>query len=278
MKEEQIENIYSLLQSYESVQNYRENSYGRRGRISRQKRPYTRFRATDKMIHFRDDGPDDEDHKQIYERNSSSYNRPADIEYFPEYKQNYSGLQNYSEPSYPMQNPKPLQYLNTEPKKQNEAIIDPSFSGISIVKSLEILSADASILINKCKGGYEEIIAINELLAEIKVHIKKDSPSSSLRLIGSSHIGSYIKDSDIDIIFIDYLNPDPGTLLSSSILYLKLGECQLSDQSLIFRPNNFRFKFNFIINEEIAYESSCLLKKYCKLDNRCADLIILVKI
>lgn len=142
---------------------------------------------------------------------------------------------------------------------------------------IETLTSDASNIINKSKGGYDEIMLLNELLTEIKQNMKQKSPSATISFIGSSLIGTYLKSTDADIVFTDFLNPDPISLLTSTISALNIGRTFQSSQVLVFIPHKFKLNFNFFINDEISFEVSSLFKEYCKIDSRCHDLIILSK-
>lgn len=163
------------------------------------------------------------------------------------------------------------QYPKTEIKIEEDAYL------ISIENAVENLTSDALKLITKHKGEYDDIIEINELLSLIRTKFKEKSPSATLKLIGSSLIGTYIKNSDFDILLVDYLSPDPVKLLAQSLSTLGMENIQFDNYFLVTPPNkNFRLKIQ--INDEIAYELPSLIKEYCKLDSRCIDLIILIKL
>ena len=161
---------------------------------------------------------------------------------------------------------------------QQSDVFNSEISAPSIMKSIELLNADVLTFINTYKGGYEEIIAINELLSEIKQFIKQKSPTTNIRLIGSAFIGTYIKDTDVDIIYNDFLSPDPMTLLISSISQLNLGQVQELNQNILYFLPNHSPPFKFLINDELTFELSSLIKAYCKIDSRCVELIILSKL
>ncbi|OMJ69544.1 hypothetical protein SteCoe_32703 [Stentor coeruleus] len=155
--------------------------------------------------------------------------------------------------------------------------IEEDIYQISIENAIENLTNDVLKLIAKHKGEYDDIIEINELLSLIRSKFKEKSPSATLKLIGSALIGTYIKNSDFDILLIDYLSPDPAKLLVQSLNNLGMGNTQLNNFFLITPPNkNFRLKIQ--INDEMVYELSSLIKEYCKLDSRCIELIILIKL
>lgn len=163
------------------------------------------------------------------------------------------------------------QFPKTEIKIEEDAYL------ISIENAVENLTSDALKLITKHKGEYDDIIEINELLSLIRTKFKEKSPSATLKLIGSSLIGTYIKNSDFDVLLVDYLSPDPAKLLAQSLSNLGMENIQLDNYFLVTPPNkNFRLKIQ--INNEIVYELSSLIKEYCKLDPRCVELIILIKL
>ena len=311
-----IESLYNKL--YKNLDRQEDYNPGRdairRGGNFGRRRPPTRNRGPDRSTYsqdYEDKGFDD------YSMNQSSYNppfferaSPKGIEYIPKPFENLSApaqknfeIKSQVEiiviPPISAHSPLPPQKevlkadpynLKAIPQIENSQPILPpplnikpnpdlvSGQKLSIKLIIEQLTTDALSLINISKGTYEEIIAINEILAEIKQLVKKKSPSANIRLIGSIFLETYIKNTNIDIIYIDFLNPEPIDLLISSITYLDLGTIQKKDQTVTLIPSRYPVNFKFIINDELSFEISSLIKAYCKLDTRCTELIALLKL
>ena len=68
------------------------------------------------------------------------------------------------------------------------------------------------------------------------------------------------------------------TLLISSISQLNLGQVQELNQNILYFLPNHSPPFKFLINDELTFELSSLIKAYCKIDSRCVELIILSKL
>jgi predicted nucleotidyltransferase len=142
---------------------------------------------------------------------------------------------------------------------------------------IETLSNETTALVEAIKCDYNSIISINEVLTEIKTFIKQKSPTATLRLIGSAHAESHIKSTDIDVLYVDFLYPSPLNLLFSAVSSLNLGHLHQANQIIILSPSRLPYKIQFILNQEMSYELSSLVKEYCRLDSRCLKMIILVK-
>lgn len=149
---------------------------------------------------------------------------------------------------------------------------------VPMAKATEYLTIDGTKIVSKHKGSFEDIIEISEIITDIKDKIQIASPSSRLRTIGSTHIGTYIKNSDIDVLLIDHISSNPSSIFCQAVSSYSDINVQVFERQIFMSPKSKQYKYRIFINEEISFELSSLIKEYCKLDLRCADLIIIMKL
>ncbi|OMJ88115.1 hypothetical protein SteCoe_10016 [Stentor coeruleus] len=142
---------------------------------------------------------------------------------------------------------------------------------------IKYLTIDGVRLAKKRKGSFEDIMEITEYISQIKDKIQKISPSSRLKAMGSIYIGTHIKNSDVDILFIDYIIPNPSAIFNQAISISTDISFQVSESYILMSQKNKPYTYRIFINDEISFEVSSLIKEYCRLDLRCADLIIIIK-
>jgi hypothetical protein len=156
---------------------------------------------------------------------------------------------------------------NQDEKKSVDTGISCAYYGV--------LNLQCKDFLEKIRSQTTELAQINEPIQRMKDLLREKSPGSKLNLIGSAYSGTHIKGTEVDLNFIDFLNPSPCQLLKSVIGALKFIVIEEYSNSITFNFGEIRYCV--YINLEFYYETSLLVKTYCGLDSRLKDLVTLVK-
>lgn len=163
----------------------------------------------------------------------------------------------------------------SEPEKQKVAILEVDSTKLELADYIKLLNAHAQEIVKIIRSDTTEIISLNDVLISIKNEIKQRSPSCTFNLIGSAYLGTHIKNTPVDACFVDYLTPDPQTLLKSVIQKLGYDLVYEIDSFVIFKSKENEYRV--YINQEHLNEASYLLKEYSLFGSLFQDLVILLK-
>lgn len=189
-------------------------------------------------------------------------------------KSHYSEAQKHSS----RQSNKPIPYpaqkkptvANQTPIPSKPSSIQAEYQSLAVYHSQ--LSESALSLIKDHSATASILEEINEATKQLRLYLKSYSPSCTLKFIGSAVIGTYIKDSSIDILVQDALKPPSTYIVSLGSVTWKPDSC-----FLLTLPKS---KYTFCAHTEnlLQIETSALIKKYCQIDARINELLLFVKI
>lgn len=153
---------------------------------------------------------------------------------------------------------------------QRPSIISSEYQTLSAYFSE--LSLEALQIIKENSATQSILEEITEATKQVRTYLKSYSSTCSVKFIGSAAIGTYIKDSSIDILVVDTLNSPLSYFPSLSYATL------VSDSCFLLNLPKCKYSFCAHLSNLLQTESSLLVKKYCQVDARINELIIFVKI
>ena len=140
-------------------------------------------------------------------------------------------------------------------------------------KSILKLSQDSLNLVREHSLDMSSLCIINDHIISIKKTLQLLSKSISIKVIGSANIGTCLKQSEIDLLFLDKLNQGKEILLKS---FPKI--VQISEKIFVIMTPDEKYRFKIFTEANFEVEISNLMKKYCLIDTRINELIIFVKL
>ena len=165
------------------------------------------------------------------------------------------------------ENKRSLKKIITKPEKK------PIFDYSTMSDYIYKLSQDSLNLIRENSLDIRTREIINDCIKMIRNKLNLVSSKSDIIVIGSANIGTWLKNSEIDVIITDKENPNEEVLIKAFPEAKKLSPKSFS----IVLPNSF-YKFKVFLENDFAIETSKLIKKYCMVDARINELIMFIKL
>ena len=154
---------------------------------------------------------------------------------------------------------------------ENEKKMNMDYDALN--KSILKLSQDSLNLVREHSLDMSSLCIINDHIISIKKTLQLLSKSISIKVIGSANIGTCLKQSEIDLLFLDKLNQGKEILLKS---FPKI--VQISEKIFVIMTPDEKYRFKIFTEANFEVEISNLMKKYCLIDTRINELIIFVKL